>query len=155
MSQMISQIRMISTTEFFAQMTGNFASPSRNQITFRVVACLDPFAVVVPTFDAPHPASAVVIVNGVAYISTIHRDYSCAGSQVVSSLPLSKVSSSTFLEVDLSTGRILPHSANRIFQFASKPLVKLAVLNEGRQVETETYLGLPSPQDSIVRLWDH
>ena len=66
-------------TEFFAQMIGNFASSSKNQIAFRVVARLDPLAVVAPTFDAPHPASAVVIVNGVAYISTIHREYSCAG----------------------------------------------------------------------------
>jgi hypothetical protein len=68
-------------TEFFAQMIGNFASSSRNQITFRVVARLDTLAVVAPTFDAPHPASAVVIVNGVAYCSTIRREYSCASIQ--------------------------------------------------------------------------
>jgi len=83
MCQMISQIRMISTTEFFAQMTGNFVSPSRNQITFRMVASLDPFAVVAP-LDAPHPASAALIENGIAYSSTIHRDYYIAGSRVVS-----------------------------------------------------------------------
>lgn len=64
---------MISTTEFFAQMTGDFASPSRNQTTFRVADGLDPLAVVAP-LDAPHPASAAVIVNGVACCSTIHRE---------------------------------------------------------------------------------
>ena len=71
-------------TDFSAQMIGNFASSSRNQTTFREVARLDTFAVVAPTLDAPHPASAVVIVNGVAYISTIHREYSCAGTQIAS-----------------------------------------------------------------------
>lgn len=70
-------------TEFFAQMIGNFASSSRNQIAFRVVARLDPLTVVA-ALDAPHPPSAAVIENGIGYCSTIHLDYYLAGSRVVS-----------------------------------------------------------------------
>ena len=40
-------------TEFFAQTIGNFASSSKNQIAFRVVARLDPLAVVAPR-SMPH-----------------------------------------------------------------------------------------------------
>ena len=83
MSQMISPIRMISIIEFFCPNDWELRKSVRNS---NHIPSGSPFGSVSSScpLDASHPASAAMIVNGVAYVSTIHREYSCAGSQIAS-----------------------------------------------------------------------